>query len=320
MLIDDYQWPSMFTRFTAVNNRPNQSLVKIKNKIESYFSEYYGCYVCLVPSARSAISILIKYKGLTRKDTVYINKWSSMCLYSVIGPYCNISTDFINPDLILANHKWGYKSASYKNFNNKLIIEDSVDTIHLSQKSTFPNGGFAEIVSLPKVIGSFSGGLILTKDHELVDYINSKQFNNMDLATIQTNAKINQLSSKNLAGYDWSCYEYKNTSLDLKMLVNINAELNNFTLNSNIITSRREVVHKKFPELRIDTDRVGPVVVFPKSHYMLTKNCAHFMVRQFNSSSDVNKDMYLPSYLLPIHFRIENDIFYGLLNSIERID
>ena len=46
-----------------------------------------------------------------------------------------------------------------------IIIEDSTDSIHLNKKSLFLNTNSKfEVVSLPKIISSYSGGLIYTKD------------------------------------------------------------------------------------------------------------------------------------------------------------
>ena len=127
-----------------------------------------------------------------RSKTVFIPKWSSNCLYSCISPYSNISTDFINPDLILAVHKWGYKSYLHDDYSTKIIIEDSVDTIHLDDSSLFQNKGKAEIISLPKIVGSSSGGLILTRDNNLLEYIRMAQKSNLEFGSIQSTPKTTQ--------------------------------------------------------------------------------------------------------------------------------
>ena len=162
MLDQDYQWPSSSLNYFKNNNDfSSESVEKLINKIEDFFSQQYDCYVCLMPSGRSSISIILRYLNFTRSKTVFIPKWSSNCLYSSIGPYSNVSTDLIDPDLILVNHKWGYGYQLHQDYSKKIIIEDSVDTIHLDNSSLFQNNGIAEIISLPKIIGSFSGGLIL---------------------------------------------------------------------------------------------------------------------------------------------------------------
>jgi len=311
----DYQWPSSFLNdskhdkvFSSNSNK------KVFNKIEDFFSQYYGCYVCLMPSGRSSISILLRYLNFDRSKTVFISKWSSNCLYSCIGPYCNISSDFVDPDLILVNHKWGYKSDFHKDFLSKIIIEDSVDTIHTDNSALFHNNGIAEIISLPKIIGSFSGGLILTKDQNLSEYIKSMQQDNLELGIIQSKKKREAIIGiKN----DWGCHEHINTSLDIAALNNIENNMHNLYKNINVISHRREEILEKFSNMSIDLNRLGPVIVFPKSQYRIESDKTNFMVRQFDYSLKIDStNCYQSSYLLPVHFRILDRHFRALLDAI----
>lgn len=310
----DYQWPSSLLNYSKNDNDfSGQSAEQLITKIEDFFSQQYGCYVCLMPSGRSSISILLRYLNFNRSKTVFIPKWSSYCLYSCIGPYSNISTDFLDPDLILINHKWGY---GYKlnQDNAKIIIEDSVDTIHIDGSSLFQNNGIAEIISLPKIIGSFSGGLIVTRDKKLSDYIHSTQQNNLELGFAQSKKKREPDSEiKN----DWGYHEHMNTSLDITALANIINNMQNLFKNINTITYRRRVILEKFIDVLIDSKRLGPVVVFPKSKYKILGNKKGFMLRQFNYSLQIEDAFsYESSYLLPVHFGILDKHFELLLDAI----
>jgi len=40
----------------------------------------------------------------------------------------------------------------------------------LNKKALFPNNGEFEIFSLPKIIGSISGGLVITKNKRFINY------------------------------------------------------------------------------------------------------------------------------------------------------
>jgi len=315
----DYQWPSSFpTIFSYDKNLTNKSADIIIDRIEEFFSEYYGCGAYLMPSGRSSISLLMRYLEFDRNKTVFITKWSSNCLYSCIGPYSNISTDLVDPDLILANHKWGYKVNLPEEYSSKIIIEDSVDTIHSEVSSLFHNNGLAEIISLPKIIGSYSGGLILTKDKNLASYIKSQQQNNIKLGCIQSERRSKSFEKIDYKLEAWHCFEHINTSLDINALKDIENNLNNFFKNMLLISNRREIVLEKFRNLSLDKARLGPVVVLPLSQFSLidkNKN-KNIMVRRFNYSSLLNKDLYEKSYILPTHFMISDEYFKSLLDLV----
>ena len=311
----DYQWPSSFQDFYLVDKKFSSKLNNhLINKIEDFFSKFYNCYVCLMPSGRSSISILLRYLNFDRSKTVFISKWSSQCLYSCISPYTNVSTDFADPDLILAIHKWGYISDLSREFTSKLIIEDSVDSIHIDNSLLFQNNGIVEIISLPKIIGSLSGGLVLTRDKNIVDFIKSTQQTNLDFAASQSKKKYKQYKN---SFSDWEHLEHINTSLDIVALNDIEKNLHNLKKNIKIISNRRETVFEKFTDLIIESNRLGPVLVFPHSRFKVANHENKFMVRQFNYSEKIDvHPAYESSYLLPIHFGISDEYFQSLLNSI----
>jgi putative PLP-dependent aminotransferase (TIGR04422 family) len=309
----DYQWPSSLLNYPKYDNdSSSKSAGDTIKRIEDFFTQHYGCYACLMPSGRASISLLLRYLNFDRSKTVFIPKWSSNCLYSCISPYSNISTDFINPDLILAVHKWGYKSYLHDDYSTKIIIEDSVDTIHLDDSSLFQNKGKAEIISLPKIVGSLSGGLILTRDNNLLEYIRMAQKSNLEFGSIQSKKK------QNSAGNDWEYYEHINTSLDKAALQNIENNMHNLYKNINFISRRREIISKKFSDISFDFSRLGPLIVFPKSKYNIRTNKVSFMERQFNFSMKIDENScYKSAYLLPVHFRILDSHFQSLYDSLE---
>jgi hypothetical protein len=201
----------------------------------------------------------------------------------------------------------------HQDYSKKIIIEDSVDTIHLDTSSLFQNNGIAEIISLPKIIGSFSGGLILTRDKKLSDYIHSVQQSNLELGISQSKKKQLDGKSKN----DWGYHEHLNTSLDINGLVNIVNNMQNLFKNINIISQRRKIIFERFRDISIDLKCLGPVVVFPKSKYKISGSKESFMLRQFNYSLRIEDTWeYESSYLLPVHFEIVDELFETLLNAI----
>jgi len=312
----DNQWPSSFpTTFFYDKNLSNQSTSEIISRIEFFFTEYYGCRAYLMPSGRASISLLMRHLSFDRSKTVFITKWSSNCLYSCIGPYSNISTDLIDPDLILINHKWGYKVDVPEECLSKIVIEDSVDTIHLNTSALFQNNGIAEIISLPKIIGSFSGGLILTKNARLASLIKIQQQDNIELGRIQSERKYKDSKGLNNNASIWNSLEHGNTSLDANALLDIEKNLCNLSRNAATILNRRQMVSDRFVDFSFDSNRLGPVIVFPLSKFLFIGDM-DIMVRKFNSPLLEYNSHYEDVYIVPVHFMITDEYFKSLLDSL----
>ena len=100
-------------------------------------------------------------------------------------------------------------------------------------------------------------------------------------------------------------------------LNNIENNMHNLYKNINVISHRREEILEKFSNMSIDLNRLGPVIVFPKSQYRIESDKTNFMVRQFDYSLKIDStNCYQSSYLLPVHFRILDRHFRALLDAI----
>ena len=146
-------------------SRKNYKIKKKIDHIEDFFLSSIGFRPILFPSARACLSLIFKYYKFNRGKSIFINKWSPFCIQSLATYYSNITTNILDSDLVLLNHRYGKNQFLKRNYKNKIIIEDSADSIHLNKKSLFVNTNSKfEIVSLPKIMSSYSGGLIYTKD------------------------------------------------------------------------------------------------------------------------------------------------------------
>ena len=222
---------------------------KIKKKIdyiEDFFLSLTGFRPILFPSGRSCLSLIFRYYKFNRSKSIFINKWSPFCIQSLATYYSNITTNILDSDLVLLNHRYGKNQFLKKNYKNKIIIEDSADSIHLNKKSLFINSNSKfEIVSLPKIISSYSGGLIYTKDKLFYNFAKKFQKKNKALGILQSKKKINYL--KNLdKNNSWLLDEFDNTYLDQKALNNIIFNLKNFEINKKIIINRRKIIEETF--------------------------------------------------------------------------
>ena len=73
-------------------------------------------------------------------------------------------TAFAAPNLRmeLVHHQWGFPTSSsfLGDRNSLVIVEDSVDTLFYDEHQMFFNDGEFEILSLPKVFSTLTGGVI----------------------------------------------------------------------------------------------------------------------------------------------------------------
>ena len=159
-ILKDYQWPCFTIKKKIVYDKKNKNKnpTKLRKKIEKFFSDKYGYDAFLYPSAKAIIGSILRFYDFNRSKEVFVNKWVSHCLFNTVGRYTNISTSYKNPDMIIAIHKWGFEQIFSK--SRKIIIEDSVDSIILKKNKMFLNNSEFEFISLSKIVGSFSGGII----------------------------------------------------------------------------------------------------------------------------------------------------------------
>jgi putative PLP-dependent aminotransferase (TIGR04422 family) len=294
----DNQWPYPKINSTDIfnTNIDSSDCVKLTSEIENYFKKIFDTEVILVPSGRAAISILLTYFNINRSHTVFAPKWTSHCVWDIVTRLANPITEFkADCDLAIAVHKWG-KIEKFSNTVTSKIIEDSVDSIISSPKTLFPNNGDVEIFSLPKIIGSYTGGLIVVKVKKIADAIRESIKYNYELGSYQSKLRFDYCQDKNNGFEAWEHCEHRNTTVDYNGLISIKNKLPNFEINNN---------------------RLPPLITLETKKYKETKN-ANLMTRFFNVNCYLDKPDYRKGYLLPLHFNITDEAFNYMLNSIER--
>ena len=293
---------------------------KIKNKkidyIENFFLNSTGFRPILFPSARSCLSLILKYYKFNRSKNIFINKWSPFCIQSLATYYSNITTNISDSDLILLNHRYGKNQFLKKNYKNKIIIEDSADSIHLDKKSLFINSySKFEIVSLPKIISSYSGGLIYTKDKLFYNFAKKFQKKNKLLGISQSGKKINSLKNQK-KNNSWLLNEFNNTYLDQKSLNNIIFNLKNFEINKKIIINRRKIIEKTFNLKSHNVSKIGPVFIFSKKSFKTKKKLPIYHI---HSNKFIENQKFEKCIILPIHYSVGKKEFNSLLKSLKKI-
>ena len=313
--IEDYQWPSAFTKKSVFNLKKSKiSNKKIILEIEKYFSKKFGYQTKLFPSGRSSIAAILRYLKINRSNEVYTDKWSSHCLFNTLGAYTNVNTSFNRPDLVICTHKWGEvkKIKIKKKFK---IIEDSVDSIITNQKGFFPNKGEFEVFSLPKIIGSISGGLIVTKDKKFLKFCSEEQKKNTKLGVYQSHQKFKDFDKKNSLN-TWLHYESWNTYLEYNSLENIQQCLKNYDTNKKVINSRINLLNKKLKLNIKKTDRLGPILALPIEKFKNIKVIEKKILLRHNSNTLSKKINFKKYFLLPLHFKINDKKFNDLFKII----
>jgi putative PLP-dependent aminotransferase (TIGR04422 family) len=319
-----YQWP-----LPQINDSFKKELLsfeKLRKKIdiiESFFEKRFSTPAVLLPSGRSCISAILKINNISRGDIVWAPKWSSHCVWNTITNYATPTVNaYDQARVFLVVHKWGHEHTLCREFNNnKIIIEDSVDSLMLAGKDLFPNAGDYEVFSLSKLIGSYSGGILICKD--IANYDLAKELQKKTLRLGAEQAYLKYLSykepdSKCTFGL-WQFREHENFSLDINSLYNIERCLNNYEKHININLDRLEYAEKLGLYSVSFTDRL-PIQLHLNQRHFNTDN--DFVMNRMMNTSQVYSDneIYEKHYLVPLHFGVEQELFLKIIKSITRVN
>lgn len=141
-------------------------------QIEAQLAGYFPTgYPVLCSSARVAIVLVLRALGLQRINCVRSFPYASHCLLDAIS---RVATPISIHDGTVAsarivNHQWGYVQRA--NNQNEILIEDAVDTFCEIGTALFPNDGDFEVWSLPKILGTTSGGVVWCRDPLVADQV-----------------------------------------------------------------------------------------------------------------------------------------------------
>ena len=181
----------------------------------------------------------------------------------------------------------------------------------------FVNESCFEIVSLPKIIGSVSGGIVITKNVQFFDFAKNEQTKNRELGQYQSRRKFEEINKKKTF-HTWFHHESTNTFLEYNSLLNMKKELKNFQINKNILFERQTFFHDHFNDLGLKSQRLGPVIPIKydriKNYDLMDK---YFLLRQIHEN-EFKIDTFKQVYLLPIHFKITPKKFNFYLETITK--
>lgn len=133
--------------------------------VEQFFDQIYAPYkTVLFSSARLALRKVLEAEGLSRTQDVWLSDYSSHCVVNAVSIAATPKFRCEDPDAFVVFHNYGHQ----KIVNTKAItVEDSADSFIAAPSALFPNlKSRFEILSLPKIYGSYFGGLVLCKTEE----------------------------------------------------------------------------------------------------------------------------------------------------------
>tara|TARA_A100001015_G_scaffold236115_1_gene268146 strand:+ start:1993 stop:2946 length:954 start_codon:yes stop_codon:yes gene_type:complete len=187
--------------------------------IERFFENTYpNAHAVLMPSGRSSLSLILQHLGLTRPDLVFLPPYSSHCVINAVG-YVGTPTPALSNNIksAICFHQWGYV---HKLKTSASIIEDSVDSLITSSAGLFPNDGRFEILSLSKIYGALSGGIILCQNTEDAQNLRKMRDARQQLKFPHFMMRVMGLMNYNAYGY-WNTAEPLNGFIARALRANI---------------------------------------------------------------------------------------------------
>ncbi len=140
---------------------------------------YPNVFPVLFSSARAGLVNLLIFLKANKLTNVWTPLYSSHCVLESISRIGFPCSDILNAQISVVYHQWGYKQ-EYSS-QNQIIIEDSADSFFLPGDIIFPNDGNFQLVSLPKSLGCYGGGILLCKseeDAQMIRKIRNTKINN----------------------------------------------------------------------------------------------------------------------------------------------
>ena len=179
-----YFWPK-----PKLSSIINLSYNKKRSDVEDILAKYFPSALPIVfSSGRSAIFFCLLYNKLNRNNIIEYFPYANECIISSISQISNPVplNHVIKSDFKISYHHWGYpiKIKYHKN-----IIEDSADSLYIKNSNLFTGNGDFEIWSLPKILGTYSGGILWCRNVD--DYNNiQKLLINYKSSLLSAYAKI----------------------------------------------------------------------------------------------------------------------------------
>jgi putative PLP-dependent aminotransferase (TIGR04422 family) len=289
----------------------------LHDRLDEYFTGKMGYPVIVTSSGQAAISLVLRFYNFNRAQTIFAPRWSSHCVWNVTGRYGNPTSSALpSADIVLAIHRYGFVELCPPG-TLRPVIEDSCDSVVTDGQSLFPNGGDFEIISLPKVSGIYSGGLLLARTAELADRIRPAT---RDFGVVNEYAGLQRYlgqSGKGPPFCDPNVLEWQNFCPDLTVLQAIHDNLNAFDRNRETIELRLSDLARHAPQLLrlakpLSAGRLPPVLPIP----LRGRAPEGVLVRHSNRGESLDQPDYVPCALVPLHCGVGDEQFHAIVSKL----
>ena len=288
--------------------------------IEQFFESRFKVPALLMPSGRAALAGILDYLHINRSHLAFASKWSSACVWETLGGVTN-PTAVLTPevDIVVAVHKWGYPHQIARQ-GNADIIEDSVDSLFTEASALFPLGGGFEILSLPKLVGTYSGGIVFTRDPAFAHFVRVKRTLNPSLALHQAQLKFRRAAGRLQPYESVDAFEAKNLAIDAPTALHIREYLKNWDTNRDTILRRIRRINARFGRMITDPacGRLPPVFPAPLRLFKFGGDEPP-MIRHFDTARHINSPTFEACWLIPLHFGVADLRFEQLLVGLTEI-
>jgi putative PLP-dependent aminotransferase (TIGR04422 family) len=289
------------------------------HNIEDILNKYFPSgYPVLFPSARSALYFCIIYNRLNRENFVEYFPYANECILSSISQVTNpVPLNFYkNSDLKISYHHWGYQ-IKLKNHNK--ILEDSADSLYLKNSKLFNSNGNFEIWSLPKILGTFSGGILWCKD--INDYNEIKKiYPDSKIGFVNSFSKL--FSHKSSYFYNlWKAECYSNFNLPNFYRKEIYRALENWSYYTDLVQKNIEIISTIIEDwVPKNNNRLPCVIPFKedlKIFNILKNKGIKNDLRMFNVNFDENDQKYEKVYSVPVHYQVNKEFLKKIISIIK---
>lgn len=285
-------------------------------RVEDFFQRVYAPhYVVLFSSARAAIQGVLAVEGVSKAETIGVPRFASTCVIEAVSRFAVPSVHGsleVRRDIIY--HQMGVPYTS----RGVVLLEDSADSLCVDAKPLFLNGTSYEVMSLPKTLGTWHGGLAVCQDAGRAEQL--RRWRGTQSRCSLPLDVLRLLKGERRFPIDlWERLATVSAQPSLWAASLVLAELKNWQGVCDARRRRLEMAGQRLGEgwrfgpgrlpcaLPIPMGRVAPAVL--RSHGHLVR---HFYVRQ--DCSDLEMAKY---WALPLHQGISERDFENLLGAVD---
>lgn len=279
--------------------------------LEQRLSRLFKFDVLLLPSARSALRLLSDWLQLERADRIYIPPFSSQCLYDAFSHRATLTTDSRPVSVELICHKWGLLHSNATH-GPLWTIEDGCDgAVGANGFQWNVNGDFG-VVSLPKVLGCVSGGLILARKipSSLSGLVRSPSTAQVSLAIHQAQLKFQDAEASFTMRQRWEYLEPENRTVTSLDIASIERALSRYPESFERLCLRRNKIEEIITSIETTENELGPVVMIPNrslTEDLYNAGCRtyHYDLSRSNGCGDYTKVLAVPIHAGVSHAQFE---------------